>query len=105
MNITGPGQLICNGSEGATTRVTFLLQHGSLPNMTADIGNLASTTGTPSVSVIAKGQVNPRSLVGVLVWFGLVWCLLRRVGGWACGRWVNEGVGIVQKGISPASSS
>lgn len=62
VNITGPGEMVCNGSDGATTRVTFLLQHGLLPNMTADVGTLASTTGTPSVSVIAKGQVNFRVL-------------------------------------------
>lgn len=62
VNITGPGEMVCNGSDGATTRVTFLVQHGSLSNMTADIGTLASTTGTPSVSVIAKGQVIFRRL-------------------------------------------
>lgn len=69
VNITGPGEMVCNGSEGATTRVTFLLQHGLLANMTAGAGTLDSTTGTPSVSVIAKGQVTSCSLGGV--WFGL----------------------------------
>ena len=62
VNITGPGEMVCSGSDGATTRVTFLLQHGLLSNMTADVGTLASTTSAPSVSVIAKGQVIFRGL-------------------------------------------
>lgn len=57
VNITGPGEMICNGTDGTTTRVTFLRQHGLLPNMTTDTVGLASTTVTPYVSVFAKGQV------------------------------------------------
>lgn len=57
MNISGPGGMICNGSDGATTRVTFLLQHGSLSNLTADVATLRSTRTSPSVAVFAKGQV------------------------------------------------
>lgn len=57
VNITGPGNMICNGTDGATTRVSFLLQHGRLSNLTADMAALASTTNTPSVAVFAKGQV------------------------------------------------
>ena len=60
MNITGPLGMICNGSDGVTTRVAFLLQQGSLPNLTVDVVTLGSTMATPSVEVFAKGQVRKR---------------------------------------------
>lgn len=85
VNITGPGEMVCNGSNGATTRVTFLLQHGLLSNMTANVGTLASTAGAPSVSVIAKGQVIPSSLVDV-------WCGLRLDRWVGARRWLTHEV-------------
>lgn len=57
VTITGAGDMVCSGDAGATTRVSFLLQHGPLSDMTADVATLASTTGTPSISVLSKGQV------------------------------------------------
>ncbi|CAM9293856.1 unnamed protein product, partial [Hapterophycus canaliculatus] len=58
INITGPGNMVCNGSGGVTTRVAFLLQHAPLSNITADVTGLASTTNTPFVEVYAKGQAS-----------------------------------------------
>lgn len=57
VTITGAGDMICSGNSGATTQIVFLLQHGPLSNMTADVATLASTTDTPYIDVFAKGQV------------------------------------------------
>ncbi len=57
--ITGADGMICSGD--ATTQVSFLLQHGALSDMTADVATLASSTGTPAVSVLTKGQVRDHS--------------------------------------------
>ena len=67
VTITGDGDMICSGNSGATTQVSFLLQHGPLSAMTADVGTLASTTGTPSITVLTNGQVRFVSkVVGLL---------------------------------------
>ncbi|CAM9146187.1 unnamed protein product [Ectocarpus fasciculatus] len=58
VNITGAGGMICSGNDGVTSRVAFLLQHGPLSNMTADVASLASTTDDPSVAVYAKGHAS-----------------------------------------------
>lgn len=63
VTITGAGDMICSGNSGATTQVAFLLQHGPLSDMTADVATLASTTGTPSIAVLSKGQVRFASAV------------------------------------------
>lgn len=65
VTITGTGDMVCSGDSGATTQVAFLLQHGPLSDMTADIATLESTTGTPSIAVIATGQVRMISAVDV----------------------------------------
>ena len=57
VTITGEADMICSGDSGATTHVAFLLQHGPLSAMTADVGTLASTTGIPSIAVRTNGQV------------------------------------------------
>lgn len=57
VNVTGPGATICNGSEGATTRVTFLVQYGSLSNVTANTATLSSSTAVPTIAVVSKGRV------------------------------------------------
>lgn len=68
VTITGIGDMICSGDSGATTQVAFLLQHGPLSEMTADVATLASTTGTPSTAVLTKGQVRfVSSQVGLLL--------------------------------------
>lgn len=59
VTITGADAMICSGD--ATTQVSFLRQHGALSDMTADAATLASSTGTPAVSVLTKGQVSEKS--------------------------------------------
>lgn len=68
MYISGSGGIICNGSDGATTRVTFLLQYGSLSNLTADVATLRSTRASPFVNVFTKGQVR-KSRYKAAHWF------------------------------------
>lgn len=62
VNITGPGATMCNGSDGSTTRVTFLLQYGALSNMTVDTYTLKSSVATPVLTVFAKGQVGRKDI-------------------------------------------
>ncbi|CAM9473810.1 unnamed protein product, partial [Choristocarpus tenellus] len=55
VNFSESKSILCD-SGGTTTSITFLLQHGSLFNMTHDISSLSSTGGLPYLEIFTKGH-------------------------------------------------